>query len=103
MRIGYVITALILVIVIVMVVLLIAPFRHEESYITIGLVKVPTSVPKIIVSSVFSNGSQIPINYTCNGLNYSIPLHISNVPSNAKSLMVIMEDVSVCLQSRRPL
>ncbi|ADY00584.1 PEBP family protein [Vulcanisaeta moutnovskia 768-28] len=94
MRIGYVITALILAIAIVMVVLLIAPTRHEESYITIGLVKVPTNVPRIIVSSVFSNGSQIPINYTCSGLNYSIPLYISNVPSNAKSLMVIMEDLN---------
>ncbi len=64
------------------------------SYVTIGLVKVPIGVPKIIVSSVFNNGSQIPINYTCNGLNYSIPLYISNVPSDAKSLVVIMEDLN---------
>ncbi|GAB6944611.1 YbhB/YbcL family Raf kinase inhibitor-like protein [Vulcanisaeta sp. JCM 14467] len=94
MRLSYIIIALVVVIAIVIVVLLTIPTRHEVPYVVIGLVKVPANVPKIVVSSVFSNGSRIPINYTCDGLNYSIPLYISNVPSNAKSLMIVMEDLN---------
>ncbi|WP_054857980.1 YbhB/YbcL family Raf kinase inhibitor-like protein [Vulcanisaeta sp. JCM 16159] len=94
MRIGHVIIVLILVMAVVMAVLLVIPTMHRASYVTIGLVKVPTNALRIIVSSVFSNGSQIPINYTCNGLDYSIPLYINDVPSNAKSLVIIMEDLN---------
>ncbi len=88
------IIVLILVMAVVMAVLLVIPTMHRASYVTIGLVKVPTNALRIIVSSVFSNGSQIPINYTCNGLDYSIPLYINDVPSNAKSLVIIMEDLN---------
>ncbi len=88
------IIVLILVMAVVMAVLLVIPTMHRASYVTIGLVKVPTNAPRIIVSSVFNNGSQIPINYTCNGLDYSIPLYINDVPSNAKSLVIIMEDLN---------
>ena len=94
MRLSYIIIALVVVIAIVIAALLTIPTRHEVPYVMIGLVKVPVNVPKIVVSSVFSNGSRIPVNYTCDGLNYSIPLYISNVPSNAKSLMIVIEDLN---------
>ena len=94
MRLSYIVIALVVVIAIVIAALLTIPTRHEVPYVVIGLVKVPANVPKIVVSSVFNNGSRIPINYTCDGLNYSIPLYISNVPSNAKSLMIVMEDLN---------
>ena len=94
MRLSYIIIALVVVIAIVIAALLTIPTRHEVPYVVIGLVKVPANAPKIVVSSVFNNGSRIPINYTCDGLNYSIPLYISNVPSNAKSLMIVMEDLN---------
>ena len=94
MRLSYIIIALVVVIAIVIAALLTIPTRHEVPYVVIGLVKVPANAPKIVVSSVFNNGSRIPINYTCDGLNYSIPLYISNVPSNAKSIMIVMEDLN---------
>ncbi|WP_446752026.1 YbhB/YbcL family Raf kinase inhibitor-like protein [Vulcanisaeta sp. JCM 16161] len=94
MKLGYVIAALVLAIAVIMLITFTILTGHKASYVVIGLVKVPMSVPRMTVSSVFTNGSQIPINYTCNGLDYSIPLYISNVPGNAKSLMVIMEDLN---------
>ncbi len=68
--------------------------RGVTKVISIGLVKVPLNTHRIIVKSVFNNGSQIPITYTCNGLDESMPLYINNVPNNTKSLMVIMEDLN---------
>lgn len=91
------ITALVIVIIIAAA-LVIGTLRYTgrgvTKVISIGLVKVPLNTPRIIVKSVFNNGSQIPVNYTCNGLDESIPLYISNVPNNTKSLMVIMEDLN---------
>ena len=85
---------ILIIVIAVIVVIIVLPIRHGARYVTIGLIKVPSNLPRIIVSSVFSNGSQIPATYTCNGLNYSIPLYISNVPSGTKSIMVIMEDLN---------
>ena len=93
MRLTYLAAVLIIVIAVVAVIIAL-PGRHEARYVTIGLIKVPNNLPRIVVSSVFSNGSQIPTVYTCNGPDYSIPLYISHVPSDAKSLMVVMEDLN---------
>ncbi|WP_243680573.1 YbhB/YbcL family Raf kinase inhibitor-like protein [Vulcanisaeta souniana] len=89
---------IVLVIIIITMAMIIGTLQYARrggvtKAISIGLVKVPSNAPRIIVKSVFNNGSQIPINYTCNGLDVSIPLYISNVPNNTKSLMVIMEDL----------
>ena len=43
-------------------------------------------------SPSFENGGSIPTKYTKNGENISPPLIFSNVPENAKSLVLIMDD-----------
>lgn len=48
-----------------------------------------------ITSPAFSDGGIIPSRYTCEGANVSPPLEIIDVPSNAKSLVLIMNDPDV--------
>lgn len=43
-------------------------------------------------SPAFENEGVIPAEYTCDGKNISPPLIISDVPENAKSLALIMDD-----------
>jgi Raf kinase inhibitor-like YbhB/YbcL family protein len=43
-------------------------------------------------SSAFSNGSDIPIRFTCEGENTNPPLTISDIPENAKSIAIICDD-----------
>lgn len=45
-----------------------------------------------ISSPVFEHNGRIPGKYTCDGKNVNPPLIIKNVPSNAKSLALIVED-----------
>ena len=45
-----------------------------------------------IESPVFSNNQSIPPKYTCDGENINPPLKISNVPEEAKSLVLIVDD-----------
>src|SRR3989442_169384 len=45
-----------------------------------------------ITSPVFNDGEEIPLKYSCEGLNVSPPLHFSGIPSNAKSLVLLVED-----------
>lgn len=48
-----------------------------------------------LTSSVFQHEGFIPRKYTCDGPNINPPLTISDVPSHAKSLVIIMEDPDV--------
>lgn len=48
-----------------------------------------------LTSPAFSHGKIIPSLYTCEGKNISPPLHISDVPSQAKSLVLICDDPDV--------
>ena len=45
-----------------------------------------------ILSTAFSEGASIPVKYTCDGKDISIPLQWQDVPVNAKSLALIMDD-----------
>lgn len=48
-----------------------------------------------LISRVFKQGQSIPSIYTCDGKGWNPPLEISQVPENAKSLVLIMEDPDV--------
>ena len=45
-----------------------------------------------LTSPAFTHNGAIPSEYTCDGADLSPPLAISDVPSNAKSLVLIMDD-----------
>lgn len=45
-----------------------------------------------VTSTAFQNNALIPSKYTCDGKNYNPPLTFSQVPSNAQSLVLIIED-----------
>ena len=47
----------------------------------------------MIIRSTFSNGQEIPKLNTCLGPNVNPPLFIDDVPAEAKSLVLIFEDV----------
>nr|WP_237710108.1 YbhB/YbcL family Raf kinase inhibitor-like protein [Pyrococcus sp. ST04] len=44
------------------------------------------------VSSVFEENGIIPKKYTCEGADINPPLRIENIPENAKTLAIIVED-----------
>lgn len=48
-----------------------------------------------LTSKAFNHAEPIPQLYTCDGANISPPLSISDVPQNAKSLVLILEDPDV--------
>lgn len=45
-----------------------------------------------ITSTAFEDGGIIPKKYTCDGKNINPPLHIENIPKDAQSLAIIVED-----------
>src|SRR5438105_921644 len=46
----------------------------------------------IITSTAFQNNGHIPSEYTCDGKNHNPPLTFSDMPGNAESLVLIVED-----------
>lgn len=45
-----------------------------------------------LISPVFINNSKIPQKYSCEGEGLVVPLTVSDVPANAKSLVLEMDD-----------
>jgi hypothetical protein len=48
--------------------------------------------PLVVTSTSFANNGSIPLKYSCEGDKVNPPLQITNVPSNAKSLALILHD-----------
>lgn len=44
------------------------------------------------IKSIFANNERIPIKYTCDGDDINPPLEIFDIPENAKSLVLIVDD-----------
>jgi len=61
---------------------------------TIGSMEMKTEKKAVfaVVSSAFKNGGVIPTRFTCDGKNISPEISISNVPKEAQSFVVIMDD-----------
>lgn len=47
---------------------------------------------RIEITTVFNHGEKIPEKYTCDGADVSPPLKIQNVPAQAKTIAIIVED-----------
>ncbi len=57
-----------------------------------NIIKIKTKQVMVLSSSAFENNGTIPSEYTCDGSNISPPLTIINVPTNAQSLALVVED-----------
>jgi Raf kinase inhibitor-like YbhB/YbcL family protein len=51
-----------------------------------------TATKTLNISTSFKNGDSIPTKYTCEGVNINPPLALDGIPSDAKSLALIVED-----------
>jgi Raf kinase inhibitor-like YbhB/YbcL family protein len=67
-----------------------------------GCAQITPLPPMAIQSSAFQNQTEIPVQYTCEGANQSPPLTWTNVPTDTKSLALIMDDPGIALSGIAP-
>jgi hypothetical protein len=60
-----------------------------------NIIQIKMEQVMVLSSSAFENNGTIPSVYTCDGSGISPPLEITNVPKNAQSLALIVEDPDV--------
>lgn len=84
------------------------------AYVVAGIIYAPESIKKLeldetevtstnneptmsltLTSSAFRDGEKIPAKHTCDGENISPELHISGVPKETKSLVLVMDDPDI--------
>src|SRR5258706_3857753 len=66
----------------------------KRFYYTSNIEKHVSKITKtmMIKSSAFANNAPIPSKYSCEGANISPPLTFEDIPADAKSLTLIVED-----------
>ncbi len=62
------------------------PSSNSDSALNINITN------QMKIKSVFENNTKIPEKYTCEGSDISPPLEISEIPKNAKTLAIIVDD-----------
>lgn len=65
--------------------------RQQPKEVTTSTIQIKPGLMKL-TSTAFSHNQSIPAKYTCDGQNINPPLSITDVPDNAKSLVLIMDD-----------
>lgn len=70
----------------------IKPYKQLFIFLTFFLTSIANAENLQIQSSAFTNNELIPDKFTCNGSNLSPELTWKNIPSNTKSLTLIMDD-----------
>jgi len=45
-----------------------------------------------VTSKAFKNNGEMPVRYTCEGININPPIEIQEIPDHAKSLVLMVED-----------
>jgi len=61
--------------------------------VQVNIINVNLQQSFFISSSAFNDNGTIPSQYTCDGINISPPLTITGVPTNAKNLALVLDDV----------
>lgn len=68
-------------------------FRHTQELKPTNMKTTITQAATLTVTSTaFNADGNIPLKYSCEGANINPPLSIRNVPENAKSLALILDD-----------
>lgn len=58
----------------------------------VGEIEPTTQAEMIVSSSAFTEGQEIPVKYTCDGENLSVPLAWSGIPQGTQTLALISDD-----------